>query len=216
MGLLNPLGGDAHKQGMYLDRWTKQKIGGRKKRSARKGRRRARPERRRKLKIWQIVARARSRTGKLNVATWNVRPLSLTERRKADYAEVILQKCKVCGCGVIELQEKRRPGRTEFAAASYRVFCNGEDGSSDRAGQHGVGLAVNESIVREATLTQPLTNERLMSMTFNLAGKSNAITFAVAYGPTDTVFNTREQKDAVWVDLDSAVSRVPSSDYLFV
>ena len=28
--------------------------------------------------------------------------------------------------------------------------------------------------------------------------------------------NTREQKDVFWVDLESAVSRVPSSDYLFV
>ena len=35
-----------------------------------------------------------------------------------------------------------------------------------------------------------------MSITFNLAGKSNAITFVVIYGSTDTVFNTREQKDA--------------------
>ena len=25
VGLLNPLGGETHKQGMYLDRWTKQK-----------------------------------------------------------------------------------------------------------------------------------------------------------------------------------------------
>ena len=79
-----------------------------------------------------------------------------------------------------------------------------------------MGLAVKESIVREATWTQELTNERLMSMTFNLAGKSNAITFVEAYGPTDTASNTREQKDALWADLDSAVSRVPSSDYMFV
>ena len=28
------------------------------------------------------------------------------------------------------------------------------------------------------------------------------------------MFNTKEQKDAFWADLDSAVSRVPSSDYL--
>ena len=59
-----------------------------------------------------------------------------------------------------------------------------------------MGLAVKESIVREATWTQELTNERLMSMTFNSAGKSNAITCVVAYGPTDTVSNKREQKDA--------------------
>ena len=53
-----------------------------------------------------------------------------------------------------------------------------------------------------------------MSMTFNLTGKSNAVT--LAYGPTDTVSNTREQKDVFWAGLESAVSRVPSSDYLFV
>ena len=55
-----------------------------------------------------------------------------------------------------------------------------------------------------------------MSRTFNLTGKPNAVTFVVAYGPTYTVSNTREQKDAFWADLESAVSRVPSSDYLFV
>ena len=55
-----------------------------------------------------------------------------------------------------------------------------------------------------------------MSMTFNLAGKSNAITLAVAYGPTDTVSSTREQKGDFWADLDSAVSRVPTNDYLLV
>ena len=30
VGLLNPLCGETHKQGMYLDRWTKQKISNRK------------------------------------------------------------------------------------------------------------------------------------------------------------------------------------------
>ena len=129
---------------------------------------------------------------------------------------MLLQKCKVLDCDVIGLQETRRPGRTEFAAAGYRVFCSGVDGSTGRAGQHGVRLAVKESIIGEATWTQELTNERLMSMTFNLAGKSNAITFVVAYRPTDTVSNTRQQKDVFWADLESAVSRVPSSGCLFV
>ena len=99
------------------------------------------------------------------------------------------------GCDVVGLQKTRNLERTKFAAAGYRVFCSGVDGSSSRAGQHGVGLAVKESIIREVTWTQELTNERLMSMTFNLTGKSNAVTFVVAYGPTDTVSNTREQKD---------------------
>ena len=148
--------------------------------------------------------------------TWNVRSLSLTGRRGAGHAEVLLQKCKVLGCDVIELHETRRPGRTEFAVAGYRVFCSGVDGGSGRAGQHGVRLAVKESIIRKATWTQELTNERLMSMTFNLSGKSNTVTFVAAYGPTDTVSNTRKQKNVFWADLESAVSRVPSSDYLFV
>ena len=96
------------------------------------------------------------------------------------------------------------------------MFCSGVDKSTGRAGQHRVGLAVKESIIRGATWTQELTNERLMSMTFNLTGKSNAITFVVAYGPTGTVSITRQQKDVFWADLESAVSRVPSSGYLFV
>ena len=216
VGLLNPLGGETHKQDMYLDCWAKQKISNVKKRVARKeGRRRAQPERRRIAKRSKNVTRARSRTGELNVATWNVRSLSLTGRRGAGHAEVLLHKCKVLGCDVIGLQETRRPARTEFAAAGYRVFCSGVDGSG-RAGHHGVGLAVKESIIHEATWTQELTDERLMSTTFNLTGKSNAVTFVVAYGPTDIVSNTREQKDVFWANLESAVSRVPSSDYLFV
>ena len=79
-----------------------------------------------------------------------------------------------------------------------------------------MGLAVKESIIREATWTQELTNKGLMSMTFNLTGKSNAVTFVVAYGTIDTVSNTREQKNVFWADLESAVSRVPSSEYPFV
>ena len=59
---------------------------------------------------------------------------------------MLLQKCKVLDCDVKELQETRRLGRTEFAAAGYRVFCSGEDGSSSRAGQHGGKLAVKKSI----------------------------------------------------------------------
>ena len=55
-----------------------------------------------------------------------------------------------------------------------------------------------------------------MSMTFNLTGKSNAITFVGAYGPTDTVSNIRQQEDVFWAGLEGAVSRVPSSDYLFI
>ena len=153
VGLLNPISGETHKQGMYLGRWTKPKIRNRKKILAGKGRRRARPERRRNAKTSQHVARARPRIGELNVATWNDRSLSLTGRRGAGHTEVLLHKCKVLDCDVIGLQQTRTPGRTGFAAAGHRVFCSGVDESTGRAGQHGVGLAVKESIVRGATWT---------------------------------------------------------------
>ena len=78
-----------------------------------------------------------------------------------------------------------------------------------------MGLAVKKSIVRESTSTQELMNELLMPMTFNLVDTSNAITFFVAYGPTDTMSNTREQKDAVWQDFNSPASRASSSENLF-
>ena len=80
-----------------------------------------------------------------------------------------------------------KAGGTEFAEAGYRVFCSGEDGSSGQIRQHGIGLVIRKSIIREVTWTQMLTNERLMSMTFDLAGKSNAITFVVAHDPTEYV-----------------------------
>ena len=47
-------------------------------------------------------------------------------------------------------------------------------------------------------------------------GRQVLVTFVEAYGPTDTVPNTREQEDAFWAGLDSAVSRLPMSGYLFV
>ena len=83
---------------------------------------------------------------------------------RAGYAKVLSQKCKVLGCDVIGLQETRRSGRTEFAAAGYNVLSSGEDGSSGRVGQHWVGLAVKGSVARKATWTQELMNERLMSV----------------------------------------------------
>ena len=165
VGLLNPLGGETRMQDMYLVKWTKQKIGNKKRKLARKGRSRVRPERRRKKRIRRIT-RAGSRTGELNVTTWNVRSLFLTGRRGAGHAEVL---CRNRKCDVMGLKETRRPGRTEFAVTDCLVFCSGEDGSNGRTGQHGVELAVKQFIIREATWTQKLTNERLMPITFNLA-----------------------------------------------
>ena len=81
------------------------------------------------------------------------------------------------------------------------MFFSGKNGLDSKE----LGERSSSLIIYKATYTQEFTNERLMSITFNLASKSNAITFVVAYDPTDTVSNIREQKDAFWVDLDTAV-----------
>ena len=67
-------------------------------------------------------------------------------------------------CDIIGLQETQRAGGTEFVAAGYNVLCSGEDGSSGRAGQHGVGPAVKGSVIGKATWTQEPMNERLVSV----------------------------------------------------
>ena len=129
------------------------------------------------------MTRERSSTGELNIVTWNVFLLSLTGRRRAGrHAQVLLQKPKVLDCNIIRLQEMRRPGRNEFAAAVYCVFCGVEDESKGQTGQHGIGLAEKESITREATGTQELTNECLMSMSFNLADKFDGTNSALYAG----------------------------------
>ena len=86
MGLQNPLSGETNKQGMYLDRWTKQKISSRKKRKLARNGRNARLERRRMRGIRRMT-RARSRTGEFNVTTWYVRSLSITGRHGAEQIE---------------------------------------------------------------------------------------------------------------------------------
>ena len=42
----------------------------------------------------------------------------------------------------------RRDGQSAFTAAGYVVFCSGADGGKyEKKGNHGVGLAVKESIL---------------------------------------------------------------------
>ena len=77
---------------------------------------------------------------------------------------------------------------------------------------------VKESITLRATWAQELTNERLMSMAFNLTSKSNAITFGVRLHMARQILSQirGDQKDVFWGDLDGALSRVLSSDHLFI
>ncbi|CAM9708979.1 unnamed protein product, partial [Sphacelaria rigidula] len=81
--------------------------------------------------------------------------------------------------------------------------------------RHGVGFAVKKSIMSKATWTQALISERLMSMTFNLAGKSNAATSVVVYAHTDNP-QSREERDVFWTELDGIVNPIPPKHHLFI
>ena len=161
------------------------------------------------------MARARSRTGELNVATCNVRSFSLTVRRGAGHAEVLLQKCKVLGCDVIGLKEMRRPGRTEFAAAGYRVFCSGVE--EHWSGWTAWGGASGQGVYHPRSYVDTGAYERAPDVDdFQLDKQVQRCHLCCGIWPESYCVQYAGTEDVFWADLESAVNRVPSSDYLFV
>ena len=72
-----------------------------------------------------------------------------------------------------------------FRAAGHQVFWSGQEKNEARPGLYRVGLAVKESTCCKASYTHEFVDERLMSMRFELAGKYVAVSFVVAYAPTE-------------------------------
>ena len=97
------------------------------------------------------------------------------------------------------------------------VYCSGAcgDKGGGKKGQVGVGLAIRESITRAVVRPPEFINERLLKVTLKLHGRASAVSFVVAYGPTEC---TREgsKKRAFWAALDRAVKEVPKHEQLFV
>ena len=112
----------------------------------------------------------------VRVATYNVRTLAVKGANGYGRDFSVLYEAARLDIPVVGLQETRRAGRTEFAAAGFRVFCCG----SEAGGHHGVGLAVKESICSNSTYTTEYVDERLMSMWFEISGQSGAVNFISA------------------------------------
>ncbi|CAN0423973.1 unnamed protein product, partial [Ascophyllum nodosum] len=77
----------------------------------------------------------------------------------------------------------------------------------------GVGLAVRTSIIRAAHPPE-FINDRLLKVTLELRSLAKAVTFVVAYAPTET--QNSSNKHAFWTSLDRAVEEVPKHEQLFV
>ena len=119
------------------------------------------------------------------------------------------------GCDVIGLQETHRSGHSAFSQAGYLVYCSGECGDENggKKGQGGVGLAVRTSITRAARPPESISN-RLLKVILELRGRAKAVTFFVAYAPTET--QNASNKDAFWTTLDRAVEEVPRHKQLLL
>ena len=90
------------------------------------------------------------------------------------------------GCDVIGLQETRRSGHSAFSQAGYLVYCSGECGGENggKKGQCGVRLAIKTFITRAARPPE-FISDRVLKVTLELRGRTKAVTFVVAYVPTE-------------------------------
>ena len=159
--------------------------------------------------------RARARGQEVRVATYNVRTMAVNMTHGVGRALDVLSVYDRLGCDVIGLQETRRSGHSAFNQAGYLVFCSGECGGENggKKGQGGIGLAVKTSITRAARPPE-FFSDPLLKVALELRGRAKAVTFAVAYAPTET--QNASNKHAFLTSLDSAVKEVPKHKQLFV
>ncbi|MEP2987321.1 MAG: hypothetical protein ABJO88_00035 [Parasphingorhabdus sp.] len=96
------------------------------------------------------AARLKTREGELTVGTFNICNLAFNAKNGLGSAQEIMEVCRQRGCDVAGLQVTRRDGQTGFTAARYTVYCSGAGGGgADAKGQHGVGLDIKESILKD-------------------------------------------------------------------
>ena len=132
------------------------------------------------------------------------------------HIDTLLRTCAAKDCDVIGLQETKRDATSEISASGYRIFFSG--GCSmvkGRKGQHGVGLAIKEEIIKKAGedgTTVECISARLLEARISI--KSNFVTFVVAHAPTKEA--PEAQKTKYMAALNCTVTSVPAREYVFV
>ena len=124
------------------------KLSKRRRAFTRKKRREKRAERKSARKKHKTT-RARSRLEELTFGTFNFRTAAINGVNGIGHIDTLLRTCAAKGCDVIRLQETKRDGTSEILVSGYRVFCDCRI-VKGRKGQHGVGLAIKEEIVKKA------------------------------------------------------------------
>ena len=162
------------------------------------------------------AARARSRPEELTFGTFNVRTAAVNGVNGIGHIDTPLRTCAAKGCDVIRLQETKRDETSEISASGYRVFFSDDCSMvKGRKGQHGVGLAIKEEIVKKAGedgITIECISARLLKARISI--KSNFVTFVVAYAPTEEA--PEGQKAKYMAALNCTVASVSAREYVFV
>ena len=181
-------------------------------RKRRRGKRAERKSARKKHK----AASARSRLKELTFDTFNVRTAAVNGVNGIGHIDTLLRTCAAKGCDVIGLQESKRDGTSQISASGHRVFFSGDCIMvKSRKGQHGMGLAIKEEIVKKAGkdgTTIECIGARLLKARISI--KSNFVTFVVAYAPTEEASDW--QKAKYMATLNCTVASVPAREYVFV
>ena len=191
----------------HLELSEKRRVCARKKRLGKRAERKSAREKHK-------AARARSRLEELTFGTFNVRTAAVNSVN--GIGRSLPRTCASKGCDVIGLQETKRDGTSEISASGYRVFFSGDCSMvKGRKGQHGVGLAIKEDIVKKAGedgITIECISVRLLKARISI--KSNFVTFVVAYASTEEALE--EQKIKYMAALNCTVASVPAREYVFV
>ena len=106
----------------------------------------------------QKAARAKRRMQELTFGTFNVRTVAFKGVNGIGHIDVLLRICAAKGCDVISLQETKRDGISEIVAAGKSAeIAPGSEGDCTgvrgKKGQHGVGLAIKQEIVKKNVRT---------------------------------------------------------------
>ena len=110
------------------------------------------------------------------------------------------------------MQETKRDETSEISASKYRIFIYL---FYSRKGQHGVGLAITETIVKKAGedgITIECISARLLKARISII--SNSVTFVVAYAPTEEA--PEGQRAKYMTAFNCTVASVPAREYVFV
>ena len=194
---------------LEMDLSERRRIFARKKQRGKRAERKA-------TRMKRKTARARSRQEELTFDTFNVRTTAVDGVNGIGHINTLLRTCAAKGCDVIGLQETERDGTPEIVASGYRVFFSGDcSGVKGRKGQHGVGLAIKEEIVKKAgenSIAIECISARLLKARISV--KSNFVTFVVAYAPTEEA--PEGQKAKYIAPLNCTVASVPTREYVFV